>query len=63
MFKRHCAEISLQKHHKVGKMKYGAERKMTHEEFNLLLNKAYHFLSVTFANNVSQALFNAVDTD
>ena len=44
-------------------MKYGAERKMTHEEFNLLLNKAYHFLSVNFANNVSQALFNAVDTD
>ena len=54
--------MSLQKHHKLGNMKFGAERKMSHDEFNLLINKAYSFLKVEFPNNVTQSLFNIVDT-
>ena len=54
--------MSLQKHHKLGKMKFGAERKMSHDEFNLLINKAYSFLKVEFQNNVTRSLFNIIDT-
>ena len=35
---------------------------MTPDEFNLLINKAYSFLKVEFPKNVSNYLFNIVDT-
>ena len=38
LFKQHCGEMSLQKAHRQGKMKHGAERKMDCDEFLKLIN-------------------------
>lgn len=55
--------MSLQRMHLKGKMTNGADRKMTHEEFNTLMNQAYKFLSVEVPKNVTEAIFQETDTD
>lgn len=55
--------MALQKHHKAGKMVNGADRKMTVEEFNLLMNNAYHFLNEICPPEVAHGIFTETDKD
>lgn len=55
--------MSLQKMHKENLIKNGAERKITQEEFWILLNKAYAFLKVECPRNICDEVFAEADKD
>ena len=55
--------MSLQKHHRLGKMKHGEERKMLPEEFWYLINQAFSFLKVEMNRDISDQIFKECDKD
>jgi Ca2+-binding EF-hand superfamily protein len=59
----HCCEISLQRHHKMGKMSYGHLKKMTFNEYVYLINQAYKFLSVSVSEARCRKMFNEMNND
>lgn len=44
-------------------MKHGADRKITKEEFFILVNKAYEFLKVKMDLGLAESVFNEADKD
>jgi Ca2+-binding EF-hand superfamily protein len=63
LLKRHCGELALQRTHRAGRIRNGAARKLTLEEFRVLLDDAYHFLGVKVDNETARRVFEQSDTD
>ena len=55
--------MSLQKMHMQNKVSHSAERKLTLDEFHTLVTNAYKFLDVTVHPEITQYIFNSIDTD
>lgn len=63
LLKRHCGELALQRRHKAGGMKHGAERKIAPQEFIDLLNDSYRFLGVKVDDAQITEIFKDSDKD
>lgn len=55
--------MSLQRAHRQGLMKYGAERKMLPEEFWKLVNESFSFLKVEMPRELANDAIRAADKD